>query len=71
MNSLRGSAAIAQLSDMVISLSRDLQDDKNLAKVSVLKNRFSGETGHVCTLHYNLETGLLKQSDHTEFKDEF
>ena len=71
MNSLRGSAAIAQLSDMVISLSRDLQDDKNLAKVNILKNRFSGETGHACTLHYNLETGLLKQSDHTEFKDEF
>ena len=71
MNSLRGSAAIAQLSDMVISLSRDLQDDKNLAKVSVLKNRFSGETGLACTLHYDLQTGLLTQSDQTEFKDEF
>ena len=63
MNSLRGSASIGQLSDMIISMSRDLQSDKNLAQVNVLKNRFSGETGKACTLYYDLETGCLRETD--------
>jgi twinkle protein len=61
MNSLRGSASIAQLSNMVLSISRDLQADNNLAQVNVLKNRFSGETGKACDLHYDLETGCLTE----------
>jgi twinkle protein len=61
MNSLRGSASIAQLSNMVISLSRDLQSDTSLAQVNILKNRFSGETGKACTLQYNLDTGCLTE----------
>jgi len=63
MNSLRGSASIAQLSDMVLSLSRNLQDDNNIAQVNVLKNRFSGETGKACDLHYNLATGCLVETE--------
>jgi len=62
MNSLRGSASIGQLSDMIISMSRDLQSEGNLAQVNVLKNRFSGETGKACTLHYDLETGCLQET---------
>jgi twinkle protein len=61
MNSLRGSASIAQLSNMVISLSRDLQAEGNLAQVNVLKNRFSGETGKACDLYYDLNTGCLTE----------
>ena len=62
MNSLRGSASIGQLSDMIISMSRDLQSEGNTARVNVLKNRFSGETGLACTLHYDLETGCLQET---------
>ena len=62
MNSLRGSQSIAQLSDMVISLSRDLQAENNIAQVNVLKNRFSGETGKACDLHYDLATGCLTET---------
>ena len=69
MNSLRGSASIGQLSDMIISMSRDLQSDKNLAKVNILKNRFSGETGHACTLYYDLETGCLNETDGDKQED--
>lgn len=43
-------------------LSRDLQSEGNLAQVNVLKNRFSGETGKACTLHYDLETGCLQET---------
>ena len=61
MNSLRGSASIAQLSDMVIAISRDLQADNKIAQVNILKNRFSGETGKACSLSYDLETGCLTE----------
>ena len=58
LGQLRGSAAIAQLSDAVINLERDQQSDQagNSTTVRVLKNRYSGETGVACSLSYNLET---------------
>ena len=61
LSSLRGSQSIAQLSDLVISMSRDLKAENNIAKVSILKNRFSGETGSACSLHYDLQTGCLSE----------
>ena len=60
---LRGSAAIAQLSDMVIGLERNGQSEdpviRNTTKVRVLKNRYSGQTGPACHLHYNKHTGRM------------
>jgi twinkle protein len=71
LSQLRGSGAIAQLSDMVIGLERNQQDEKdsNLTTVRVLKNRFSGETGIACYLRYNQETGRLTEGN-PHFKDE-
>lgn len=56
LGQLRGSAAIAQLSDGVIGLERDQQSssDGNNTTVRVLKNRYSGEVGIACTLSYDL-----------------
>jgi len=68
LSQLRGSHAIAQLSDMVIGLERNQQADKdneeqagdpNKVTVRVLKNRFSGDTGVGADLFYNRETGRL------------
>ena len=58
LGQLRGSAAIAQLSDGVIALERDQQggSDDNSTTVRVLKNRYSGETGVACKLTYDLST---------------
>jgi len=58
LGQLRGSAAIAQLSDGVIALERDQQctAPNNSTTVRVLKNRYSGETGRACTLDYDLNT---------------
>jgi len=60
---LRGSGAIAQLSDMVIGLERNGQAEdlveRNTTRVRVLKNRFSGITGPACNLLYNKETGRM------------
>lgn len=58
---LRGSAAIAQLSDMVIGLERNQQDkdNPNLTTVRILKNRWTGETGVACHLGYSKVTGRM------------
>lgn len=74
---LRGSHAIAQLSDMVIGLERNQQgDNPNLTTLRVLKNRFSGQTGESSCLQYNPLTGRLHEVDpddpyETEEEDEF
>ena len=58
LGQLRGSAAIAQLSDAVIALERNQQDgsEHSSTVVRVLKNRYSGETGVACELHYDLDS---------------
>ena len=65
LSQLRGSASIGQLSDMVIGLERDAQNDdpdiRNTTRVRVLKNRFSGLTGPCCDLKYDVDTGRLKE----------
>jgi len=60
---LRGSGAIAQLSDIVIGLERNGQAadmiERNTTSVRVLKNRFSGYTGNCGSLLYNGQTGRM------------
>jgi len=65
LGQLRGSAAIAQLSDSVIGLERDQQSDQagGVTTVRVLKNRYSGETGVACALTYNLENCKFEESE--------
>jgi twinkle protein len=62
LSQLRGSHAIAQLSDLVVGLERNQQGDSpNTTSVRVLKNRFSGDTGLACDLHFSRETGRLTE----------
>ena len=58
LGQLRGSAAIAQLSDGVIALERNQQTTTGNSDttVRVLKNRYSGEVGVACNLSYDLST---------------
>lgn len=62
---LRGTAAIGQLSDMVIGLERNGQAEdmieRHTTTVRVLKNRFAGLTGVGCQLFYDLNTGRLTE----------
>lgn len=76
LSQLRGSGAIAQLSDMVIGLERNQQgDNPNVLTLRVLKNRFSGDTGVSGYLEYDPETGRLKDcpqgSEDCPFESEF
>ena len=67
LNSLRGSQAIAQLSDLVIALQRDIQSGDNGSKLVVLKNRFNGRTGPACDLAYGQDTGRLLSASSNPF----
>jgi len=66
LGQLRGSAAIAQLSDGVIALERNQQvsGEQSSTTVRVLKNRYSGETGVACNLSYNLSTCKFNETQH-------
>lgn len=65
---LRGSAAIAQLSDMVIGMERDQQDaaTANITTLRVLKNRWCGRNGVAATLEFTEETGRLSEAIQVE-----
>jgi twinkle protein len=67
LGQLRGSAAIAQLSDAVIGLERDQQGTTQHTDtvVRVLKNRYSGETGIACRLNYDLSTCKFNETQIT------
>lgn len=63
LSQLRGSHAIAQLSDAVIGCERNQQDslESRNTIIRVLKNRFAGTTGVCATLEYNPTTGRLNE----------
>ena len=64
INNLRGSGGIKQLSDSVIAISRNQQAeneaDRNTVSISILKNRYSGETGISDKVLYNGFTGKFQ-----------
>ena len=72
LNSLRGSAGIAQLSDICIGVERNQQgDNPDVSTIRVLKNRFTGDTGIGTYLHYDKETGRMNEvADPNAFQDE-
>ena len=64
LNQLRGSHSIAQLSDACIGLQVDPEDpDSDIRHLTVLKNRFSGQTGAAGTLMYDRTTGRLLEAE--------
>jgi twinkle protein len=73
LSHLRGSAAIAHLSDSVIALERNQQADDpieaNTTVLRVLKNRYTGDTGIATYLHYDNETGRMTELEPTERED--
>lgn len=65
LGELRGSGAIAQLSDTVIAFERDQQGaTPNVVTVRILKCRFTGDTGVAGYLEFSKVTGRLYDIDH-------
>tara|TARA_Y100000593_G_scaffold35851_1_gene69984 strand:+ start:1787 stop:3403 length:1617 start_codon:yes stop_codon:yes gene_type:complete len=71
LSQLRGSAAIGQLSDMVIGLERNQQCEEfpDRTTVRVLKNRYTGDNGIACCLDYSKETGRLLEAQDNPFNE--
>jgi twinkle protein len=67
LSHLRGSASIGHLSDGVIALERDQQDDdpivSNTTTIRILKNRYTGDTGVATYLFYDKNTGRMTEID--------
>lgn len=63
LSQLRGSGAIAQLSDAVITLERNSmaedEEERHTTRVAVAKNRFNGYTGPACHLRFDTESGRM------------
>jgi len=63
LSQLRGSGAIAQLSDAVITLERNSmaenEEERHTTKVAVAKNRYNGYTGPACNLKYEKISGRM------------
>lgn len=62
---IRGTAGVEQLANIVIRLDRNKEDTdewrRNITKVTVTKNRFSGSTGPASWLFFDKETGQLQE----------
>ena len=67
LGQLRGSQAIAQLSDLVLAAERNQQDEdeeaRNITLLRIIKNRLTGETGPAVYLKYSRETGRLTECE--------
>ena len=67
LSDLRGSASIAQLSDIVIGLERNGQaedeNERNTTYARIIKNRFSGMTGLCAKLFYDFTDGRIREHD--------
>jgi len=66
MSDFRGSAALEQLSDVMIGQERDLQaegDQRNFTHMRVIKNRPVGETGPAGWMYFDPYTGRLQECD--------
>jgi twinkle protein len=74
LSHLRGSASIAHLSDSVIALERNQQAtdpaEANTTTIRVLKNRYTGDTGVSCRLHYDKESGRMTELENPFVEEE-
>lgn len=65
LNNLRGSGGIKQLSDTVYAFSRNQQaeteEERNTSLITVLKCRYTGNTGSSDYVYFNAATGCLEK----------
>ena len=75
LGELRGSQAIAQLSDIVIGMERDQQheneDVRNTTTQSRVEEQVHRETGPACWLAYDRSTGRLSEVANPHIGDDF
>lgn len=74
LDDLRGSGAIKQLSNGVITIARNQQHPdkktRNTSEIHVLKCRLTGRTGPAGLLEFNEETGRMVETEADEFSED-
>jgi len=74
LDDIRGSGSVKQISMDIIAFARNMQADdpieRNSMRMSILKARFTGLTGPIDGVYYELETGRLTHIDNAP-KEEF
>lgn len=70
LSALRGSQSIAQLSDAVVSVSRNASEGDNTIKIKCLKNRHAGITGIIGHLAYDTSTATLEEVNDDDYGEE-
>ena len=57
--------------DICCGLERSQQNEetKDILTIRVLKNRYNGDTGVACSLHYDRETGRLSEGDFSNVQE--
>jgi twinkle protein len=67
---IRGTAGIGQLSNIVMGIERDGQNEdmrvRNTTLIRIVKNRFSGKTGPTSYVHYDEFTGRMTEIEKEE-----
>jgi len=71
LSHLKGSHGLGQLTDICCGLERSQQHEetKDILTIRVLKNRYNGDTGVACSLHYDRETGRLSEGDFSNVQE--
>lgn len=73
LDDLRGSGSLKQLPDIILALERNQQADdevsKNILKVRVLKNRFTGNTGLADPIKFDKTTHRIINVDPMELEE--
>lgn len=73
LDDLRGSGSLKQLPDIILALERNQQADdevsKNILKVRVLKNRFTGNTGLADPIKFDKTTHRIIDVDPMELEE--
>lgn len=75
LNNLRGSGGIKQLSDTVYAFSRNQQAateyERNTSLITVLKCRYTGNTGSSDYVYFNSNTGCLEEGSDPKLAESF
>ena len=70
VDDIRGSGSIKQISHDIIGFARNItaddEEERNTINLSVLKSRFTGQTGPAGSCKYDMETARLNAGEGTE-----
>ena len=71
LDNLKGSGSLKQIPDTILAIERDQQaKNPNIAKIRVLKCRYTGTTGLADSIQYDPETGRITEYTQGDFEDD-